>query len=269
MPKVQSIADPHYVKNQYQTASNLNARIRLHQQFSTNTYGWQHWIFDQLKLHPGSCILELGCGAGNLLLENITHIPTQLEITVSDFSPGMLEQAKQNLQNNLPYFHFKVVDAQFIPFDKNSFDIVIANHMLYHLPDKRKALLEIKRVLKQTGFFYASTIGCNHLKELTTLINRFDAGLATWDKQPADSFNLENGSSQLGGYFKNISLSRYADSLIVTDAKLLTDYILSGRIKFSTKQKLDLVEYVEHEMKANNGTLFITKDSGLFEANNI
>lgn len=73
MSRVQSIADSNYVKYQYKNASNLNTRIRLHQEFSTNKYGWQRWLFDQLKFTPQSCVLELGCGAGNLWLENIHH----------------------------------------------------------------------------------------------------------------------------------------------------------------------------------------------------
>ena len=80
MSRVQAIADPNYVNNQYRTASNLNARIRLHQEFSTNKYGWQRWLFDQFKFMPQSRILELGCGTGNLWLENLDHIPAELEI---------------------------------------------------------------------------------------------------------------------------------------------------------------------------------------------
>lgn len=268
MSRVQAIADPNYVNNQYRNASNLNARIRLHQEFSTNKHGWQRWLFEQFKFIPKSRVLELGCGAGNLWLENLDRIPEGIEIVLSDFSEGMLEQAQQNLKHS-PFFQFKVIDAQSIPFDNNSFDFVIASHMLYHVPDRNKALLEIKRVLKQNGRFYASTIGSNHLKELDDLISRFDNRLTSWGKLPSDSFGLENGSTQLGNYFANISLYRYSDSLIVTDANLLTDYILSGRIELSTDQQLDLAEFVAQELKANDGKFYITKDSGVFESNGI
>jgi len=269
MPKVQAIADPNYVNNQYRTASNLNARIRLHQEFSTNKYGWQRWLFDQFKFMPQSRILELGCGAGNLWLENLDRIPAELEIILSDFSEGMLEQAQLNLRNSLSFFQFKVIDAQSIPFDNASFDIVIASHMLYHVPDRSKALSEIKRVLKPTGRFYSSTGGCNHLKELSDLVNRFDSQLSSWGNLTSDTFSLENGPTQLGNYFANVSLYQYSDSLIVTGANLLTDYILSGRIELSSDQQLDLAKFVEQELKANDGKFYITKDSGVFESNNI
>ena len=269
MSKVQAIADPHYVNNQYRTASNLNARIRLHQEFSTNKYGWQRWLFDQFKFIPQSRVLELGCGTGNLWLDNLDRIPAELEIILSDFSAGMLEQTQQNLRNSPSIFQFNVIDVQSIPFDNASFDIVIANMMLYHVPDRNKALSEIKRVLKPTGRFYSSTGGCNHLKEVSDLVSSFDSQLSSWANLTSDTFSLENGAAQLGDYFANVSLFRYADSLLVTDANLLIDYILSGRIELSADQQLDLAKFVERALKANDGKFYISKDTGVFESNNI
>jgi ubiquinone/menaquinone biosynthesis C-methylase UbiE len=269
MSKVQAIADPGYVNNQYRTASNLNARIRLHQEFSTNKYSWQRWLFDQFKFMPKSRILELGCGTGNLWLENLDRISAGLEIILSDFSEGMLEQAQQNLKNSLSSFQFKLIDAQAIPFGDAGFDFVIANHMLYHVPDRGKALSEIKRVLKPTGRFYSSTGGCNHLKELCDLVSRFDSQLSSWGKLISDTFSLENAPAQLGDYFANVSLYRYADSLVVTDAHMLADYILSGRIKLSSEQQLDLAKFVEQELKAHDGKFYVTLEAGVFESNNI
>ena len=50
------------VAKQYEVADNLNARISLHDKFSTNKYGWQRWVFDQLLVPSLGTILELGCG---------------------------------------------------------------------------------------------------------------------------------------------------------------------------------------------------------------
>jgi SAM-dependent methyltransferase len=269
MSKVQGIADPGYVNKQYRTASNLNARIRLHQEFSQNKYGWQRWLFDQFKFAPQSRILELGCGVGNLWFENLDRIPAGLEIILSDFSEGMLEQSRQNLKNSPSFFQFKVIDAQSIPFDNATFDIVIANHMLYHVPDRGKAFSEIKRVLKPTGRFYSSTGGHNHLKELSDLVSRFDSQLSSWGKLTSDTFSIENAPAQLGDYFANVSIYRYSDTLIVTDANLLTDYILSGRIELSSDRQLDLAKFVEQELIANDGKFCITIEAGVFESNNI
>jgi hypothetical protein len=60
------IIDAEYLRKEYQNATNLNARIRLHQRFSLNPYGWMRWVLDQLDLPPLCRILELGCGPGSL-----------------------------------------------------------------------------------------------------------------------------------------------------------------------------------------------------------
>lgn len=69
------IDDPEYLLNQqYHNADKLNARIRLHAEFSTNPYGWLQWVFDHFDLPKYARILELGCGPGNLWLENQARI---------------------------------------------------------------------------------------------------------------------------------------------------------------------------------------------------
>ncbi len=140
----------------------------------------------------------------------------------------MLEETRRNLEKQRS-FRFKVIDAQSIPFRDGYFDAVIANHMLYHVPDRPAALAEIRRVLKPTGHFYASTVGDRHLVEMANLVGKFDAGLASWGKKATDSFTLENGVAQLSQWFAEIKLYRYEDALEVTEAAPLVDYILSGR----------------------------------------
>jgi SAM-dependent methyltransferase len=268
MSRVQSIADPQYVHNQYRDASHLNARIRLHQEFSTNPYGWQRWLFDQLKFTSRCRVLELGCGAGNLWSENLARLPVGAQVVLSDLSAGMAAQSRCNLERH-PAFQFAVIDAQSIPFEAGSFDMVIAAHMLYHVPERDKALSEIQRVLKPGRRFYASTIGEKHLQELGDLVARFDPDLSEWGIFSTHSFNLENGAAQLEAVFFSVSLVRYEDALEVTDAGALVDFILSRRIELSAEQQLALSAFVEQELKAHQGKFYITKDSGVFEASGI
>jgi ubiquinone/menaquinone biosynthesis C-methylase UbiE len=170
-------------------------------------------VFDQFRLPPESRILELGGGSGQLWLENLDRIPSHWEIAISDFSSGMIRQARQNLAGRARPFSFSTIDAQSIPFMKETFDAVIANHMLYHIPDRPLALAEIQRVLKPGGRLYASTIGRNHMRELGELIGRFDPDLASWGWHPSDTFLLENGAAQLSQRFRRVELRRYEDSL--------------------------------------------------------
>jgi hypothetical protein len=70
------IDDPAYLRHeQYRTSGNLQARIDFHVRFRTNPYDWQLWVFDRLRLPAEARVLEIGCGAGSLWLENRARIP--------------------------------------------------------------------------------------------------------------------------------------------------------------------------------------------------
>jgi ubiquinone/menaquinone biosynthesis C-methylase UbiE len=260
------LADPGYLATQYRDASNLNARIRLHTRFSTNKYGWTRWVFDRFSVPPVSELLELGCGPGNLWLENLDRIPAGWEITLSDSSLGMVQAAQRNLSSSQRRFRFERIDAQSIPCPDDSVDVVIANHMLYHVPDGEKAFSEIRRVLRPSGRFYASTVGRAHLQELYGLVKRFAPDAAPRDSSPAASFLLESGDEQLTRWFSSITLHRYQDALVVTEAAPLVAYILSSSRSTQIDERVvEFTEFVEREL-ALHGSIYVTKDSGMFEA---
>ena len=85
------------LNRQYQNASNVSARIRLHKLYSVNQQGWFSWLFDQMHLKSGMKILELGCGNGALWVENADRIPRGkgTKIILSDISGGMLQDASR------------------------------------------------------------------------------------------------------------------------------------------------------------------------------
>lgn len=258
--------DPGYLKGQqYRDSSNLNARIELHQRFSTNTYPWANWVFDQFELPENAQVLEVGCGPGSLWQANGERIPQSWQITLSDFSPGMLADARRNLAEVDHEFSFEEANVQELPFHDGEFDAVIANHMLYHVPDRDQGLREIRRVLKPQGKLYAATNGIRHLDEIEWLLQRFDptlkGGFAI-----RGAFTLENGAMQLGQHFANIDLRRYEDGLIVTEAEPLAAYICSGAIGDQiADRRAKLVAFIENEI-AKHGAVRITKSSGIFVA---
>jgi len=255
------------VTKQYQNASNLNARIALHQRFSTNHYGWWPWVFDQFDLPPKAEILVLGCGPANLWKENLSRIPSGWKITLSDASPGMIETAQSNLARAERPFRFQVVDAQSIPSEDQRFDAVTANHMLYHVPDKDAAFSEIHRVLKPGGHLYATTVGQRHMGELGAWVNRFlRAPSSAREGTAANSFLLENGGPQLQAWFSDVRILRYDDDLVVTEAQPLIDYAMSMTLpELTGERQAAFVHFVEDEI-ARTGAIRITKDSGMFAA---
>ena len=247
---------------QYKDASNLDARVRLHQLYSTNKLGWHRWVFEQLNLPAYSHILELGCGAGYLWRENRSRTLEGWEITFSDLSLGMVQEAHRNLGGEQCRFRFVALDSQHIPFASETFDAVISNHMLYHVPDKARALSEIRRVLRPGGSFYATTVGQAHLRELNVLIGSLGPAEASWG---ATTFNLENGAELLSQWFPQVTMLRYEDSLVVTEAGALIAYVQSGGFGLPSASLTDFTRAVEEEIAAH-GAFRITKDSGLFEA---
>lgn len=252
--------------DQYKDASNLNARIEIHKHFSTNTYGWFNWVFDtMIQLPAGAKILELGCGSAELWVNIADRIPGNWNITLSDLSQGMLDAAWRNLVVTGRSFKFEQIDAQSIPYENGSFDAVIANHMLHHVPDRSRAIAEIKRVLKIDGHFIATTIGNNHMKEMTDWLAR-----ASGHKQTSMFsllFTLENGLEQLNPFFSKVVLSRYDDNLCVTEVGPVMAYIRSSiRAADLSKDDLGNIEKELNSILEKEGKIFISKDSGLFTA---
>ncbi len=139
------------LEHMYNDASKLEARQALHARFSTNPQNLSLWMIEQIDLPPVARLLELGCGPGKLWTQIIQRIPSGWDITLTDFSAGMLAEAERNLRDSGRSFRFAVVDAQNLPYGDDSFDAVIANFMLYHVPDRPRALSEIVRVLKPSG----------------------------------------------------------------------------------------------------------------------
>ena len=257
-----------YLRNdQYKTAANLSARMDIHILFSHNKHGWFPWVFDQYDLPPEARIIEMACGRGDLWRANMRRIPAGWKITLTDFSEGMVTETKSRLADAPRLFEFKQVDIQSIPFEDEQFDAVIANHMLYHVPDKSKAFREVLRVLKPNGKFYTTTVGENHMLELAQLVNRFYGSEQAYDFNGRSlDFILENGAAQLEPFFKDVQLRHYEDSLDVTQADPLVNYVLSGRSREKLKEREEEFRaFVAKEIEAR-GAIHISKDSGMFIA---
>lgn len=244
---------------QYRDSANLGARMALHERFSTAAERWPHWVFRQLDLTTGLRVLELGCGPGRLWTENADRLPAGLALTLADQSCGMVREAVGALRAVVPALTPRAIqlDAQALPFRDACFDLVIANHMLYHVADLPGTLAEIRRVLIPGGRFYAATNGRGHMGELDRLLG--GDGRST-----ARSFNLENGATLLGHFFPTVSLLPYADGLRVTEAAPLLAYARSmhgvGERDFAALER-----EVVRRLTAD-GVVLIAKESGLFRA---
>jgi ubiquinone/menaquinone biosynthesis C-methylase UbiE len=270
------ITDKERILEQYQTSNNLSARIALHERFSTRKGAFHAWLFDHLKVPEQGRVLELGTGSAKLWQVNCDRIPQGWTITLSDLSEGMLADAKKNIADSSNTFLFQQVDAQAIPFEDSSFDIVMANYMLYHVPDVDKALSEVRRVLKPDGRFYAGTGGLDHMKELDDFMEAHMSAKLPGVFERMDSvtghFALENGAKKIGRHFASVKLHLPPEShLHVTEAEPFMAYILSmarwsALTKDVSKETVDEVVREARKIAEEKLPIHITTSAGLFEA---
>ena len=246
------------VKEQYKKSDNLNIRISIHDKYSTNKMGLPNWYFTIYKIESGMKVLELGCGTGSMWVDRKDAMRKCSHIVLSDLSEGMIAEAKNKI-GTFENTEYKVIDIQEIPFEDGYFDIVIANYMLYHVPDIDKAVSEVSRVLKRGGYFYAGTAGENGIMETVVKILGIDLSYT-------NTFSLENGKEKMEPYFSKIEIKRYADSLEITNIDDLMDYIYSG-ITFKNACKMSREEVRNKLLSCmEDGVLRLPKDPGMFVA---
>lgn len=253
------------LRTQYQNATNINARIALHRDFSVNPEGWFPWLFRQMPLKPGMHVLELGCGNGALWLENLSQIPSEISILLSDSSEGMVREVQHKLSED-QRFSFQTIEMDHIPYPDQSFDLVIANHVLFYSNELDQTLKEIRRVLKPEGTLAASTYGAKHMKEITQLVQEFNSEIRLAAENLYDQFGLENGEAILKPYFGSVISRRYEDSIEISEADPLISYILSchgNQNRLLLDHYKEFHEYVEKKIEKG---FHITKDAGMFLA---
>lgn len=256
--------DPAFVSGQYATDANLTTRIALHEKYSTAPEHFHDWLFEQIRLPDNACVLEVGCGSGALWERVRVRVPKHWRLTLTDFSFGMARGVSDKFPS--AQFTFANCDAQNLPFADASFDAVLANHMLYHVPDVPRAISEFRRVLKSGGTLYAATNGEGHLQEIHALVASIKGQT---DFAPERGFSLENGAAQLRQHFEHVTRLDHPNALRVTHADSLIAYVLSwdGYRIAPTDHVLieELRRRVQNEIDTR-GAFSITKAVGLFIA---
>ena len=247
------------VRQQYANANNLNTRISIHDKYSTNKMGFGNWIVSNYRIDKGMKVLELGCGTGDMWKNREDLIKLCSKLTLSDFSEGMLSTTKNNIGecNNVDY---KVIYIQEIPFENETFDVVIANMMLYHVPDIDKGLAEVQRVLKRGGLFYCATYGEHGIVEyLSKILSAYGV-----EDNINKNFTLQNGYEILSKTFSRVEKLEYIDSLAVTNIDDMVEYIysLSSMTSLNSVPKQVIKEILINN--TTNGILNVPKEYGMF-----
>lgn len=247
------------IQKQYQTSKNLDIRISIHQKYSVNKKPFGDWIFSHYEFSSGIRVLELGCGTADMWKGKQDMIKDDIHLTLTDFSSGMLEKAKCNTLE-LTNVDYQVVDIQSIPFAQDSFDMVIANMMLYHVPKLHQGLAEVRRVLKPGGKFYCATYGEHGIMEFVNYALR-ELGISG---EIGKTFTLQNGAGILKEHFEDITMYTRDDGLAVSYIPDFVDYVmsLSSLTGLEGVERKTLIEAFLR--RADNGILYVPKEYGMF-----
>jgi SAM-dependent methyltransferase len=181
------VDDPAFVRAQYETEANLAARKAVYARSEGPSA--LDAAFDAVAEAMPKCVLEVGGGEGELAERIVVELGADL--VGVDQSERMVEiQRTKGLDA-------RVADAQDLPFGDEEFDVVLAAWMLYHLPDRDRALAEIARVLRPGGRLVAATNAVDHMEELWDLAGR-EPSIRRF------TFRSENGEEALRRHFAKV-----------------------------------------------------------------
>lgn len=267
------VTEDERIKEQYKTAENLEKRINIHAYYSTSKQDWVSWVYERLNLKPGQKVLEMGCGNGQLWSKNAYRLPEGLRIVLTDRSEGMLEQTRKNLISFEDQFKERNISVTYQLMDANepqlmaeSFDLIIANHMLYHVEKRENCLQKIANALKPAGTFFCSTVGEGHMREMHEIVSEFDPQVEMPFEKITVGFNLENGESQLSRFFTRVERQDMDNDLIVDDVEAIYDYVYSypGNAPLILDQKGEEFKKLLQERIEKEGAIYIHKSTGMF-----
>lgn len=116
----------------------------------------------------GKEVLEIATGPG-LLAKHVASAASSMIAT--DYSDGMIAEAKKG--DYPPNLKFEVADAAALPYEDDSFDVVLIANALHVMPQPEKALQEIDRVLRKDGLLIAP----NFVEHKAGFISRLWSGI--------------------------------------------------------------------------------------------
>ncbi len=196
--------------------------------------------------------------------EKAERIPADWTVILSDLSWGMLERARTDLSHSRDLFAFGRIDAQSIAMADGTVDVVVANHVLYHVPDRPRAFCEIHRVLRPEGQLYAATNGRTVPEGIPELVQRVKPDAYDEVPETRTLFGLENGPGELSRWFAEVEILSYEDSFLITEAQPLIDYVASTQ-RLNEAELARFGELVKAEI-SRSSEIRIPKNTAMFRA---
>lgn len=206
---------------------NYLVRYGIHERYSVPKVDFPEWAIQRINWRGDERVLDVGCGPG-LYAHTLARLLPRVRYYGLDFSAGMLAHH--------PYQNAIVLgDVQDIPFPDNSFDVVMANHMLYHVPDINRAILEVRRVLKPEGILLAATNSIENMPQFRELYKRAILVLTAPGKPfrvplpNSHLFTLESGTRQLARHFYAVVRHDLPGMFVFNEIEPVMAYLESTR----------------------------------------
>lgn len=166
-------------------------------------------LFSQAKGN----VLDVGCGYGI----NFPYLTNANHITAIDFSPVMVEKARESARNAKVPVELRLGDAEALEFPDNSFDTVISSLSTCSFYDPAKALSEMRRVCKPDGQILLIEHGRSTWEWLgryqdNTVHQQIEQGGCRWNQEPQDlvleaGLRILNADRALLGIFHMMTIS--------------------------------------------------------------
>lgn len=263
-------------KHAYMNDEHLALRYRIHDEYSRPKIDFQTWVLGAFAWRGDERVLDVGAGSGSYFEPVQARIPQGMHVA-GDLSFGMAQQARQRAEE-LPIDVLNL-DVQQLPFENGSFDVVLANHMLYHVPDLDTALGEIRRVLREEGCLIAATNSATNMPELDTLYRRAVTLLGYPKHRFADwqsGFSLESGPKRLARYFRAVARYDLPSALYFPEVDPVIAYIDSMRAirepqlpdEITWDAFMEMMEKQISRLIRHMGELQVNKLSGVLIATN-
>ena len=235
------------VGDAYAGPSKLSARQDLYR-FRRSGPDFHDRLVDVVDWIDARTVLDVGCGNAIYLDRVIARLPSGASVIGLDLSAGMLAAARHPNGR-------VVADVQTLPVRDGAADMVLALHMLYHVPDPARAVRELRRVTRAGGTVVISTNGPRHTAELMSLGD-------TRVLRGTTILPLDRAEELATGVFDFVERHEFPDELVVTEAEPLVAYLQSTISLGGDPAAMAAAAERVRERVARDGSLTVTVEPG-------
>ena len=260
----------------YTTAEPLTVRVRTHELYTQPKVDFIAWVLEHVPWRGDEQVLDIGCGAGVYIDPICQRLNRGGHLWAGDLSWGMLRDvADRPLPAHVALLN---ADAMRLPLPNECCDVVLANHMLYHVPQVERAIVEIHRVLRPGGHLLTATNARDSMQVFFTEITEASRVLGyPLEIPPVPArvrFTLENGGAFLRPRFPDASQDILKSALVFSGPAPPVAYINSLRHTYAPQLPEGLtwemlIEQVEQQIRstiAERGEYRVPKTAGVFIA---